>query len=63
MRHVSRVELQGQHLNVVPMPPRTKRGSETQELNAFCGFLLAASASVMLWGVLLATLWLMIWKK
>jgi hypothetical protein len=63
MRHVSRVELQGQHLNVVPMPPRAKSGSETQELSAFRGFLLAASASVMLWGVLLATLWLMIWKK
>ena len=63
MRHVSRVELQGQHLNVVPMPPRAKSASEIQELNAFRGFLLAASASVMLWGVLLATLWLMIWKK
>jgi hypothetical protein len=45
------------------MPPRAKSASETQELNAFRGFLLAASASVMLWGVLLATLWLMIWKK
>jgi hypothetical protein len=63
MRHVSRVEVQRQHLNVVPMPPRAKSASETQELNAFRGFLLAASASVMLWGVLLATLWLMIWKK
>ena len=63
MRHVSRVELQSQHRNVVPMPPRANRSSETQELNAFRGFLLAASASVMLWGVLLAALWLMIWKK
>jgi hypothetical protein len=63
MRHVSRVEVQGRYLNVVPIHPSAKRDSETQELSAFRGFLLAASASVMLWGVLLAALWLMIWKK
>ena len=63
MRHVSRVEVRGGHSNVVPIHPRANGDSATHELSAFRGFLLAASASVMLWGVLLAALWLMIWKK
>jgi hypothetical protein len=62
MRHVSRVGLHSQQLNVVPTNPRTK-GDENRQLNAFRGFFLAASASIMLWGVVLAALWLMVWKK
>ncbi len=33
------------------------------ELTAFRGFLFAGSASALLWGVGLAALWLLVWKK
>jgi hypothetical protein len=63
MRHVSRVGLQGELLNVVPMHPRGNARNDNEELNAFRGFLLAASASVMLWGLILTAVWLVLWRK
>ena len=63
MRHVSRVGLPGELLNVVPMHPRGNARNDNEELNAFRGFLLAASASALLWGLGLTALWLLVWRK
>ena len=64
MRYASKLELSGEHLNnVVPMHPARNARIQTEDLSAFRGLLLAVSASVVVWGVLLATTWLMIRKK
>jgi hypothetical protein len=65
MRHAFRIGQPGENLYVLPVRPQriTRCENENDELRAFRGFLLAASASVLLWGGLLTTLWLLIWRK
>ena len=65
MRYASRVGQPGENLYVLPVRTNqnVRHDHETEELSAFRGFLLAASASVLLWGGLLAAYWLLVWRK
>jgi hypothetical protein len=63
MRLTSRLDGPFQHSNVFPIRPSAARPRDREDLTAFRGFLLAASASALLWGLGLTALWLMLWKK
>jgi len=60
MRYASRVGRIGENSNVFPIRPSSPIRHENEELTAFRGFLLAASASAVIWGLCLAALWLTI---
>ncbi len=63
MRLASKFDGPFQHSNVFPIRPSGAPPRNREDLTAFRGFLLAASASVLLWGLGLTVLWLMVWKK
>ena len=62
MRYASRVGRLGENSNVFPIRPSAAMRHENEELTAFRGFLLAASASALIWGLCLTALWLTIWR-
>ncbi len=63
MRLTSRFDGPYRPSNVVPIRPSVASPRHCDDLTAFRGFLLAASASALLWGLGLTALWLMVWKK
>lgn len=63
MRLSSRFDEPYRHSNVLPIRPRGGSSRNREDLTAFRGFLLAASASALLWGLGLTVLWLTVWKK
>ena len=65
MRYASRVGQPGENLYILPVRTHRNVGHdhENRQLGAFRGFVLAASASVLLWGGLLTACWLLIWRK
>jgi hypothetical protein len=63
MRHAYRARLLHEHSNLLPMRPRGATPHDDDQLTAFRGFLLAAGASTVLWGLCLMALWLVFWRK
>jgi hypothetical protein len=63
MRLTSRFDGPYQPSNVFPIRPHRAALRDRDELTAFRGFVLAASASALVWGLGLTALWLMVWKK
>ncbi|HME11210.1 MAG TPA: hypothetical protein VKG25_29405 [Bryobacteraceae bacterium] len=63
MRLTSGLNEPYQQSNVFPIRPDEASPHDHEELTAFRGFLFAASASVLLWGLGLTALWLMVWKR
>lgn len=61
MRYSSRVVRMRTSSNVIPIRPRAA-SDRTQELTAFRGLLVAASASALFWGACWTAVWLILGK-
>ena len=63
MRSTSGFNGPGEQSNVFPIPLKAPPRYDHEGLSAFRGFLFAASASALLWGLGLTALWLLVWRK
>jgi hypothetical protein len=63
MRYATRATRLGENSNVLPIRPGGSLRHENEELTAFRGFLFAASASALFWGLCLTGIWLLIWRQ
>jgi hypothetical protein len=65
MRHAFKIGRPGENLYVLPVRQQQniRHENDSEELSAFRGFLLAATASIVLWGGFLTALWLLIRTK
>lgn len=63
MRYASRVGRLEESPNVVSIRPEENSRGDQEELTAFRGFVLAATASAIVWGLCLTALWLAIWRE